>query len=143
MKTVGLACLTVVAMNLHTAEILKVLECHDRVVQHGMETLDFAREVNSLFGATNVDHFISNFESKTHAPVWNSVTYFLGRYTFTLQVPISIDYEGGIGKLDDKQWKKLVANAGDWSARSSPPSVTGFSSSISSASRWRERCWGV
>ena len=149
MKTVGLACLTVVAMNLHTAEILKVLECHDRVVQHGMETLDFAREVNSLFGATNVDHFISNFESKTHAPVWNSVTYFLGRYTFTLQVPISIDYEncrptgatgsaivyvnevtkveistsgiagatlkGGIGKLDDKQWKKLVANAGDWS----------------------------
>jgi len=131
MKTVGLACLTVVAMNLHTAEILKVLECHDRVVQHGMETLDFAREVNSLFGATNVDHFISNFESKTHAPVWNSVTYFLGRYTFTLQVPISIDYEGGIGKLDDKQWKKLVANAGDWSVVGVPiftnrPPITNF-----------------
>src|SRR5262245_14205805 len=28
-----------------------------------------------------------------HTPIWNSSAYFGGRYTFTLQVPISIDYE--------------------------------------------------
>ena len=69
------------------------LDCYEKVVRHGIEALILPGEVNSLFGATNVDHFISNFGSKTHAPLWNSVTYFAGRYTLALQVPISIDYE--------------------------------------------------
>ena len=81
------------AANLCSADILKELECHDKVVQDGIEKLSFAQEVNLLFRATNVDHFISNFGSKVNTPIWNSVTYFGGRYTFTLQVPISIDYE--------------------------------------------------
>jgi hypothetical protein len=93
MKNICWLPLVLSAMNLHSADILKELECHDKVVQHGIDTLSFAQEVNSLFEATNVDHFISNFGSKTHAPVWNSVTYFAGRYTFALQVPIAIDYE--------------------------------------------------
>src|SRR6266498_469924 len=92
MKTVGLLIVALGAMNLSGADILKVLECHDKVVQHGIETLTFAQEVNSLFGATNVDHFISKFGSKTFMPGWNSVTYFGGRYRLLLQVPIAIDY---------------------------------------------------
>src|SRR3989442_2945927 len=93
MKTVCLLSLVLGAMNLHAADILEVLECHDKVVQHGIEKLSFAEDVNSRFGVTNVDHFISNFGSKAHTPVWNSVTYFSGRYTFALRDPISIDYE--------------------------------------------------
>lgn len=93
MKAVLLLALGVGIMNAYSADILKELECHDKVVQHGIKTLSFAREVNSLFGPTNVDHFISNFGSKVHAPIWNSVTYFGGRYTLALQVPIAIDYE--------------------------------------------------
>ena len=93
MKIAWLLSLILGAMNLPAGDILEELERHDKVVQHGVETLSFAEEVNSLFGTTNVDHFISSFGSKTHAPVWNSVTYFSGRYTLTLQVPISIDYE--------------------------------------------------
>lgn len=77
----------------HAAGILKELECHDKVVQQGVETLSFAKEANALFGNTNVDHFISSFGSKIDVPVWNSVTYFGGRYTLNIQVPIAIDYQ--------------------------------------------------
>jgi hypothetical protein len=80
-------------MNLCSGDILKDLECHDKVVRQGVETLILPKEVESLFGATNVDHFISNFGSKTHAPIWNSVAYFARRYTLSLQVRIAIDYD--------------------------------------------------
>lgn len=93
MKTFCLIALVLGAMNVQSADILKELECHDKVVRHGVETLILPKEVESLFGATNVDHFISNFGSKTHAPMWNSVTYFAGRYDLSLQVPIAIDYD--------------------------------------------------
>ena len=79
--------------NLQSSDILKELECHDKVVLNGVETLILPREVETLFGATNVDHFISNFGSKANAPLWNSVAYFAGRYELLLQVPILIDYE--------------------------------------------------
>ncbi|MEO7676007.1 MAG: hypothetical protein ABIV39_04500 [Verrucomicrobiota bacterium] len=71
--------------------MLDVLECHDKVVLHGGDTLILPKEVETLFGATNVDHFISNFGGK--APIWNSVAYFAGRYTLSLRFPIAIDYE--------------------------------------------------
>lgn len=80
-------------MDLQSANILKELECHDNVVQHGVEILSFAKEANALFGSTNVDHFISSFGSAIDVPVWNSVTYFGGRYTLNIQVPIAIDYQ--------------------------------------------------
>jgi hypothetical protein len=91
MKTICLLAVVISTMNLHSGDMLKVLECHDAVVRDGVETLSVAKEVESLFGATNVDHFISEFGSKS--AIWNSVTYFFGRYTLSLEVPISIDYE--------------------------------------------------
>src|SRR2546430_9815121 len=96
MKTVCLLIFILGVMNLCSADILKVLECHDKVVQHGIETLSLAREVNSLFGASNVDHFISNFGSKIHTPVWHSLVFFGGRYRLSLEVPVAIDYENCI-----------------------------------------------
>lgn len=69
---------------------LKEFECHDKAVDHGLATLTFPKEVETLFGATNVDHFIQPF---TGSAVWNSAAYFAGRYTFELRVPIAIDYE--------------------------------------------------
>jgi hypothetical protein len=89
MKTICLLAVVISPMTLHSADMLKVLECHDAVVRDGVETLTVAKE--ALFGATNVDHFISKFGSKS--AIWNSVTYFFGRYTLSLKVPISIDYE--------------------------------------------------
>ena len=69
---------------------LKEFECHDKVVEHGVDTLTFPKEVEMLFGATNVDHFIQPF---TGEAVWNSAAYFAGRYTLELRVPIAIDYD--------------------------------------------------
>src|SRR5439155_1553385 len=69
---------------------LKEFECHDKAVEHGVDTLLFPKEVETLFGTTNVDHFIRNL---TGAAVWNSAAYFAGRYTLELRVPIAIDYE--------------------------------------------------
>lgn len=80
-------------MDLYAADILEVLDCHDRVVRDGVESLILPKEVESLFGATNVDHFISNFGSRSFPSVWNSVAYFENRYRFTLCVPILIDYD--------------------------------------------------
>src|SRR6266446_3800852 len=97
-KTACLLVVTLGAMSPCCGDILKELECHDEVVRRGIESLSLAGEVNSLFGAANVDHFISNFGSKIHAPVWNSVTYFAGRYALALRAPISIDYENCILK---------------------------------------------
>ena len=73
--------------------MLDVLECHDKVVHDAITTLVFPKEVEALFGATNVDHFISNFGSKSLPSIWNSVAYFDNRYRFSLRVPIAIDYD--------------------------------------------------
>jgi hypothetical protein len=80
-------------INLYSADMLNMLECHDKVVRDGVETLILPKEVESLFGATNVDHFISNFGNKTTPAVWNSTAYFLKRYQLSLRVPIIIDYD--------------------------------------------------
>ncbi len=93
MKKICLTVLLLTAMNLHSAEMLKVLECHDQVVRHGVDTLILPKEVESILGATNVDHFISNFGSRTLPSMWNSVAYFDNRYRFSLRVPIAIDYD--------------------------------------------------
>jgi hypothetical protein len=96
MKTLFLLALTLGSMgsmNLYSDDILKELECHDKVVRFGVETLILPKEVESLFGTTNVDHFISNFGSKKDGPIWNSVAYFGGRYVLSLRVPIAIDYD--------------------------------------------------
>jgi hypothetical protein len=129
---------------------LKEYECHDKAVEHGLETLIFPKEVETLFGATNVDHFIWHF---TGAAVWNSAAYFAGRYTLTLRVPIAIDHEhcrvrdvlgsaevqiyevtkvdfsrsGASGatlkghwRLNENEWRSLVKNGGNWSAVNVP-----------------------
>jgi hypothetical protein len=93
MKTIWLITLMLGMVKLYSADILKQLECHDRVVDDGVRTLILPKEVESLFGATNVDHFISNFGSKTHPPLWNTVSHFAGRYRLALRLPIAIDYE--------------------------------------------------
>jgi hypothetical protein len=93
MNKVIIVGLVFIAVNAYSTDIFKELECHDKVVRDGVENLILPKEVESLFGMSNVDHFISNFGSKTNTPVWNSVAYFGGRYELTLQVPISIDYE--------------------------------------------------
>ena len=80
-----------------------VIRCHDDVVRDARVHFQLARDMNAIFGAANVDHFISDFGSRTETPIWNSQTYFAGRYTACLQVPIAIDYEkcgfiGSVGK---------------------------------------------
>ncbi|MEA3188669.1 MAG: hypothetical protein QOD99_2499 [Chthoniobacter sp.] len=79
-------------MSLQSADILSELKCHDKVVEHGVNALILPKEVEAIFGAKNVDHFISNFGSKSDSPIWNSVAYFNSRYQLTLQVPVAIDY---------------------------------------------------
>ena len=88
MKKVFLSVLLVGITNLLSADMLQVLECHDKVVQDGIKNLILPKEVEPLFGTSNVDHFISEFGSRRPA-IWNSVAYFNGRYELTLQVAIA------------------------------------------------------
>jgi hypothetical protein len=129
---------------------LKEFECHDKAVEHGLDTLIFPEEVETLFGATNVDHFIWHFTGKA---VWNSAAYFAGRYTLKLRVPVALDYEhcrvkdalgpaevwidevtkvdfygtspgarleGGHWRLNENEWRLLVKNQGNWSVVNVP-----------------------
>ena len=82
-----------ITIKIQSADILKELECHDRIVLQGVKVLGFPREVESLFGLSNVDHFISNFGSRTEAAVWHSVAYFSDRYVLSLWVPVAIDFD--------------------------------------------------
>jgi hypothetical protein len=75
------------------ADLATEIQCHDKVVRHGLETFTLAKEVNHLFGAANVDHFISNYGSAKRPAVWNSVAFFADRYQLTLRVEISVDAE--------------------------------------------------
>ena len=68
-----------------------ILECHDATVKDGIKSLVLPAEVESTFGKTNVDHFISFF-NETNQNLWNSVAYFYGRYLLTMQVKVQIDY---------------------------------------------------
>ena len=81
------------AMSACSANLIDQIECHDKVVEHGRKVFDLARQVDEFFGAENVDHFISDYESKINVPEWNSVVYFGGRYMFSLSIPIDIDYK--------------------------------------------------
>ena len=92
MKQIYVLLFVLAGMTGYSANILEQLECHDQVVRHGLQTLLVPKEIESIFGTTNVDHFISGFGSKRRVPKWNSVAYFLGRYRLTFQVPIAIDY---------------------------------------------------
>jgi hypothetical protein len=129
---------------------LKEYECHDKAVEHAVDILTFPKEVETLFGATNVDHFIRNFSG---AAIWNSAAYFAGRYTLELGVPIAIDYEHcrvkqvlgpaevritevtqvsfsrsgapgatlkGHWRLSENEWRSLVKNDGNWSVVNVP-----------------------
>lgn len=75
-----------------SSDILNDLKCHDEVVREAVKVLAFPQEVESLFGSTNVDHFISRFGNKDGAAIWNSRTSFNQRYQLSLRVPIQIDY---------------------------------------------------
>lgn len=54
-------------------------------------TLPSAVEMEKLFG--NVDHFITHYGFDSEPKTWNSEVSFGGRYTLTMQVQVSINYE--------------------------------------------------
>ena len=73
-------------------DALKILERQDAVVRNGMGSLPLIRDVNQVFGASNVDHFISSLGDTDHKPFWNSTALFGGRSQFELQFLVVIDY---------------------------------------------------
>ncbi len=91
MRTFLLVCL-VLSFRLCADDALKILERQDAVVRNGMGSLSLIRDVNQVFGASNVDHFISSLGDEDHKPFWNSIAHFGGRYVFELQFLVVIDY---------------------------------------------------
>lgn len=107
MKQTFLLVLLLRAIEVHARDLVKdfekELECEDKIVRDGTQKLSLAREVNLLFGATNVDHFLASYATQADGPSLNSITSFGGRYTLTIQIPIAIDYKnckvkGSIGE---------------------------------------------
>lgn len=74
------------------AAVFKTLECYDKVVAEGVKVLVLPTQMEALFNATNVDHFITDFTTFTNDTEWQSVAYVWGRYMISMSIPIVVDH---------------------------------------------------
>lgn len=62
-------------------------------VRDGIKSVPYVREIERIFSNCPTDHFITQFGfDKTQPVLWNTEVFFGGRYVFTYQVFVSIDY---------------------------------------------------
>ncbi|MBI3876542.1 MAG: hypothetical protein HY300_11440 [Verrucomicrobia bacterium] len=71
--------------------------CHDKMtdykqtVRSGIATLPWPKEMEAMLGEG--DHFITHYGFSPGPKEWNTEIYFDGRYRFTMQVDVEIDYK--------------------------------------------------
>ena len=77
--------------------LITLTACRDKMtdykqtVRSGIATLPWPKEMEALFGEG--DHFITHYEFSPGPKKWNTEIYFGGRYRFTMQVDVEIDYK--------------------------------------------------
>lgn len=64
---------------------------YKKTVKSGIDTLPWPKEMEKLLGEG--DHFITHYGFSPGPKTWNSEIYFGGRYVFTLQVDVDVDYK--------------------------------------------------
>ena len=70
------------------------LTAYKQTHQNGLKVIQQAGEMQELFGAKNVDHFITQYGfpgQETNR--WNSLVSFGGRYELGMEVEVVVDYQ--------------------------------------------------
>lgn len=80
----------VILMTASCSDINFTMEGYKQAVLSGLEQIPEARQMDELFGKSNVDHFISYHGSLDAGSTWNSEVFFADRYRLTMQVPVKM-----------------------------------------------------
>ena len=77
------------------------MEDYKATVRDGIKTVPHVQEIKQLFPNAPTDHFITNYGFDKDKPKkWNTEVFFAGRYEFTYQVDVIVDYNNNsIGKI--------------------------------------------
>ena len=80
------------------------IEDYKSTVRDGIKTVPHVQEIKRIFSNAPTDYFITNYGFDKDKPKqWNTVVYFGGRYTFTYQVDVVVDYKNNrVGKVVGK-----------------------------------------
>ena len=85
------AILTILLVSSGCLERLKAN--HKQAVLDGLKSVPHVSEIISIFSNAPTDHFITDFSVYKDKPVkWNTEVFFGGRYIFTYQVDVTVDY---------------------------------------------------
>jgi hypothetical protein len=67
---------------------------YKNTVRDGIKTVPHVQEIKQMFPNAPTDHFITQYGFEKDKPVvWNTVVYFGGRYDFSYQVEVMVDYK--------------------------------------------------
>ena len=63
-------------------------------MRDGIKTVPHVQEIKHVFSNLPTDHFITNYGfDKAKPKTWNTEVFFGGRYEFTYQVDVIVDYK--------------------------------------------------
>ena len=66
---------------------------HKQAVLDGLKSVPHVSEIITIFSNAPTDHFITDFSLYKDKPVkWNTEVFFGGRYIFTYQVDVMVNY---------------------------------------------------
>ncbi len=76
-------------------------EDYKTTVRDGIDIVPHVREIKQIFFNLPTDHFITNYGFDKDKPKkWNTEVFFGGRYEFTYQVDVMVDYKSKkLGKI--------------------------------------------
>jgi hypothetical protein len=77
------------------------MEDYKATVRDGIKTVPHVQEIKQLFPDAPTDHFITHYGFEKDKPkTWNTEAFFGGRYEFTYQVDVMVDYQNNrIGRI--------------------------------------------
>lgn len=69
------------------------MEDYKAMVRDGIKTVPHVQEIKKMFPGEPTDHFITYYGfDKTKPVTWNTEVFFGGKYVFTYQIDVIVDY---------------------------------------------------
>lgn len=97
----------------------QLMENHLQTVRDGLHAVPHVQEITKVFSNSPMDHFITHFGLDKKEPVtWNTEVFFGGRYVFTYQIDVLVDYKKNkIARIEGppKFYLNQVTNIHRWS----------------------------
>lgn len=70
------------------------MDDYKKTVRDGIKNVPYMNEIEKIFPNQPTDYFITQYGFNMNVPVtWNAEVFFAGRYVFTYQVEVLVDYK--------------------------------------------------